>query len=62
MSGLSINSNLESNDTAGYNYLKSPIHHSVRSLETVLSIYRALFKNNDFSSQDDFGIHEENDW
>ena len=62
MSGLSINPNLESNDTAAYNYLRSPIHHSVRDLEKVLSIYRALLKTNDFSSQDDFGIHEENDW
>ena len=60
MSGLSISSNLESNDSSAYNFLRRPIHHSVKDLKKVLSLYRALFKTNDSSNWDDFGIHDAN--
>ena len=47
MSSLSINSNLESNDSSAYNFVRPPILHSVKDLETDLSLYRDLFKIND---------------
>ena len=61
MSSLSINSNLESNDSSAYNFVRPPILPSVKDLETDLSLYRDLFKINDSSIQDLFGIHDAND-